>query len=185
MSKLDKYRCCFTFFFFKALFSPIFKGEKNIHWGEKRKASQLRPQAGPSDVLHHCSGTKLFLGLKKAEGTEDMPACLPPTGKFSERSTATQIRPATGSMIFTFHNEAKHVIVIFRRQMVCLQKMRGHRAGAIWVRAAAHSTEKLFLHIQLCRGLPWWPWAPQSHLLAKGKAADASGVFPKLVWSLL
>lgn len=47
----------------------LYLNEKKIFTGKKKKKErEIRPQPGPSDVLHHCSGTKLFLGLKKAKG---------------------------------------------------------------------------------------------------------------------
>lgn len=70
---LNKYNCCFL----EVLLSSIFKRENSQTQKEKAQATSK-----PSDVLHHRSGTKLFLGLKKAKGAVDMPGCPPFPGKF-------------------------------------------------------------------------------------------------------
>lgn len=60
---------------------------------EKKKKKKERGEATsrPSDVLHHCSGTKLLLGLKKAKGNRRRAWLPPPLPiKFSKPSSAPQ-----------------------------------------------------------------------------------------------
>lgn len=105
---------------------------KKYSLGKKKREREIRPQPGPSDVLHHCSGTKLFLGLKKAKGNWRH-AWVPSSPHHEvfqapQCYTDRQTLPATRSIRFTFNNKAKHATVIFKPPIaVVVWVQKGHR----------------------------------------------------------
>lgn len=139
---LNKYSCCFL----KALLSSIFKRENSHTQKEKPQATSR-----PSDVLHHCSGTKLSLGLKTCL---DAPLFSPQESFQSPRVLHRQPNASknTGWVMF--------VPAISATQLITVVSAEGSLRTAA---ASAHGAGKLISHIQLSHQLPSWPWTHQPY----------------------
>lgn len=120
----------------------LYLKEKKYSLEKKKKKERGEATSRPSDVLHHCSGTKLLLGLKKAKGNRRrawLPT--PPPDKVFKAlkcSADSPALPRMGWVLFTFNAEEIHGAQGTRRNTTeyirVLQKMHGEegrcRCGA-------------------------------------------------------
>lgn len=185
-----KYSCWFFVFlgfFFKYCLLLCLKEKKKY----PQKKREIRPQPGPSD---RCSAS--LLRHKALSGAEEsqrglktcLDAFLLPSEVFQAPSATQIAKDFQQQGRWYLPSIINHVTAVLRTQVtafVWLQKMPpGHRTGPLPVQAAALSTQKLLLHVQLCHELPWWPWASQSRFLTEQKQCRYSFSFPQ-VWSVL
>lgn len=180
--------------FFKYCFLLYLK-EKNIHTHKKKKEKKRRERLGHNQAHQMfcitAQAQSSFWGWRKPKGTEDMPGCLPPPHhkvfKAPKCYTDSQILPATRSILFTVNNKAKHVLVVFQTQItVFVHLPQTQDKVPFWFKLQLTAQERrFFLHIQLCHGLPWGPWASQPRFITKQKGPDISLVFSRLVWFVL